>query len=440
MTALMRTVSMKTDGPRLLRIALVQSGRVVEERIVKQRTSVSIGQSERATFVLPGAPDLDLFEKTISGYALNFTDAMNGRVVCEDGIKDLPTLRERSERVGGGYRFELGSEARGKVAVGDSTFLFQFVEPPPPTARPQLPLAVKATLGGQVDWALTMVAAFSFMLHFGFIGAMYSDWSDQVVNEDVTVQGLADLLNSVPAPLAEDHSEDQPSTTTPTHTTPTPSRTISNNAAANNAQPIYMTDHAALALSNRAEAMMVDILGATNSPTAINNAARGEYPITDLSRVAESPLGTTPGSELTLATGSMLTTGDHSLTHLGNTTLDRPHAATVIDVNPPPLGITQIDSVLQTWNIPHADGTIAALKPEYRTCYNKGLAENPQMSGKVVLSVVVQPNGEVQGVTKADGAGLSPKVEQCIIDHTRRASFEQGSGGTLRVPVSLFTQ
>ncbi len=442
MTALMRAASTRADGPRVLRIGLVQSGRVIEERLVKQRTTVSIGQSERATFVLPGAPDVELFEKTKSGYALNFTDAMTGRVVCEDGIKDLATLRARSERGAGVYRFELGSDARGKVVVGDSTFLFQFVEPPPPATRPQLPLAVKATFGGQVDWALTMVAAFSFMLHFGFIGAMYSDWSDQVVSEDVTVQGLADLLNNVPAPIAEEQPVDQTPTTTPTNTTTTtPTRTTSTNATANNPQPGHMNDHAALALSNRAEAMMMDIVGATNSPTVIGNAARGDYAVTDLTKVAESPGGTTPGSELTLTQSSAnVQPGTTRLTDFGNTHIDPTHHVTVIDVKPPPMTFTQIDPIPDNTSIPHADGTIAGLKPQYRNCYNKGLGENSQMSGKVVLSVVVQPNGEVQSVTKVDGSGLSPKVEQCIIDHTQSASFEQGGGGTLRVPVSFFTQ
>lgn len=444
MTALMRTVTPQHAGPRVLRIGLVQSGRVVEERIVKQRTTVSIGQSERATFVLPGAPDVELFERSGDGYALNFTDAMSGRVTCEDGIKDLSTLRARSKRVSGGYRFDLAEDARGKIVVGDSTILFQFVEPPPPAARPQLPLSVKSTLGGQVDWALTMIAAFSFMLHFGFIGAMYSDWSDQVVTEDMTVQGLADMLNKVPAPTPEDHPDDSTPTTTPAPTDantsrPSPSHDRSNSPS-RNAQP--MSDRDAAALSNHAEAMMMDVIGSMGSQTLMDNALRhSDVPVTDLTHVAQSEVGTEPGRELTFGhDGALTNPGDHrSITDLGKTGLDHHAQVVQVDVKPPPSDL-RIDPIPPTVNIPHADGTIAALKPAYRSCYNKGLAEDPHMAGKVVLSVVVQPNGEVQSVSKVDGSGLSSKVEQCIIDKTDHASFEQGQGGTVKVPVSFYTQ
>jgi hypothetical protein len=444
MTALMRTVT-QHEGPRVLRIGLVVSGRVVEERIVKQRTTVSIGQSERATFVLPGAPDVDLFERSGNGYVLNFTDAMMGRVQCADGIKDLASLRARSKRVGSTYCLALAEDARGKVTIGDATFLFQFVEPPPPAARPQLPLSVKGSLGGQIDWALTMVAAFSFMLHFGFIGAMYSDWSDQVVTDDVTVQGLADLLNKVPPPTPEDRIDD-PSTVTPTptdaNTHPTPSHTTNTNANANNAQPGHMSDHAALALNNRAEAMMVDMIGAMNSPTTMEGVLRrSDAPMVDLTQVANSEVGTSPGHDLRLAQNGALTqpNSHQSLTDLGNNHADVHQHAVVTEVTPPP-SFAVITPIPATTSIPGADGTIGALRSGYRSCYNKGLIDDAHMSGKIVLSVVVQPNGEVQSVTKSDGSGLSPKVEQCIIDKTSKASFMQGQGGTLKVPVSFYTQ
>ena len=92
--------------------------------------------------------------------------------------------------------------------MGETTFLFQFVAPPPVQPRPQLPLAVKGGLANQIDWNLTIIAAFSFMLHFGLIGAMYSDWMDPIVNDDVNVQGLIDLASKVPpAPIEEKPAE-----------------------------------------------------------------------------------------------------------------------------------------------------------------------------------------------------------------------------------------
>src|SRR5262245_64055747 len=82
MTAVMRAV-MQQAGPKVLRIGLVQGGRVVEERIIKQRTSVTIGSSEKAMFVITSqavGAQFKLFELVGSDYYLNFLDGMMGRV------------------------------------------------------------------------------------------------------------------------------------------------------------------------------------------------------------------------------------------------------------------------------------------------------------------------------------------------------------------------
>ena len=51
MTAVMRAMQQAT-GPKVLRIGLVAAGRILEERIVKQRTSVTVGPSEKSMFVV----------------------------------------------------------------------------------------------------------------------------------------------------------------------------------------------------------------------------------------------------------------------------------------------------------------------------------------------------------------------------------------------------
>ena len=209
MTAVMRAMAQAT-GPKVLRIGLVQGGRVIEERIIKQRTTVTVGASEKAMFVIPSTAvpaQFKLFELVGGDYYMNFLDGMSGRVALATGITDIGALKGQAKRVGNAYQVKLTEEARGKIVVGETTFLFQFVAPPPVQPRPQLPLAVKGGLANQIDWNLTIIAAFSFMLHFGLIGAMYSDWMDPVVNEDVGIQGLIDLAKSVPPPPIEEKPE-----------------------------------------------------------------------------------------------------------------------------------------------------------------------------------------------------------------------------------------
>ena len=49
------------------------------------------------------------------------------------------------------------------------TILFQFVTPPPPQPRPQLPASVRGSALSGVDWFFTTVAAVSFLLHLIFV-------------------------------------------------------------------------------------------------------------------------------------------------------------------------------------------------------------------------------------------------------------------------------
>ena len=141
-----------------------------------------------------------LFELVGDEYCLNFLDAMSGRVALPTGIADLSVLRGQAKRTQQGvYQLKLTDDSRGKLVLGDVTFLFQFVAPPPVQPKPQLPVAV---LRGatSIDWTTTMIAAFSFLLHFLAIGSLYSDWLDPVVNEEANLASLVDSVKSLPPP------------------------------------------------------------------------------------------------------------------------------------------------------------------------------------------------------------------------------------------------
>ncbi len=164
-----------------------------------------MGPSEKSTFVVQAnlPAQFKLFELIGGDYYLNFLDGMTGRVALATGITDLGALKGQAKRVGPAYQVRLTEEARGKVVIGETTFLFQFVAPPPVQPRPQLPLSVKGGVASQIDWNLTIIAAFSFLLHFGLVGAMYSDWMDPVVNDDLSAS-LLELVAEDRAPAGRE--------------------------------------------------------------------------------------------------------------------------------------------------------------------------------------------------------------------------------------------
>ena len=134
MTAVMRAVAANA-GPKVLRIGVVQGGRVAEERIIKQRTHVTVGASEKNMFVVSSQnlpATFRVFELVGNDYHLNFLDGMSGRIALPTGISDLGMLKGQAKRSAqGAYQVRLTEDSRGKVVIGDTTFLFQFVAPPP---------------------------------------------------------------------------------------------------------------------------------------------------------------------------------------------------------------------------------------------------------------------------------------------------------------------
>ncbi len=458
MTAVMRAMSVQT-GPKVLRIGLVQGGRVIEERIIKQRTSVTIGSNEKSMFVIPSQavpPTFKLFELVGNDYYLNFLDGMTGRVALASGITDIQALRGQAKKVGNAYQIKLTEEARGKVVVGDTTFLFQFVAPPPVQPRPQLPLAVKGGLASQIDWTLTIIAAFSFLLHFGIVGAMYSDWMDPVVGDEFNVAGLVDMMKNIPAPPVQEVTD-----------TTTPTTTSTATAAATTAKPAgggaggkaggsgrsagagNVSDAKAAALSAQAEAMQMQMLAALGGGSAVQGALnRSDIPPVDLSGAAASGAGVAHGTgDLKVGGGGGAVQGGGKgggLGGIGGGTKGEGTGGTAgaERVVKGPTGDAQIGGTTASVPVSGADRVIAGLRPKFKRCYEAGLAQDPGMSGKVVISAKIGPNGEVSSADVASNSGLSPTVASCIAGHIKRATFDApgGSGSTLNIPVTFVQQ
>ncbi len=162
------------DAPKILRIGIKQGERLVEERLVRKRENVTIGQSAKNTLVVPASNALPrsftLFELTPAGYALNFVEGMDGRIAVGEQVLALPALRGgKAQKKGDLWHVQLSDKSRGKVVIGDVTVLFQFVTPPPVQPRPQLPPSVRSSFLQNLDWMLVAVVASSFLIHFGFV-------------------------------------------------------------------------------------------------------------------------------------------------------------------------------------------------------------------------------------------------------------------------------
>lgn len=156
--------------PKILRIGIIQGGRIVEERLVRKRENITIGQSAKNMFVVPSdvlPRQWLLFEVTGNRYVAHFSEGMDARIAVGSEIISLAQLRQsgKIQRKGPSFVLPLDERSRGKIVLGDMTILFQFVTPPPPQPRPQLPASVRGSLTSGVDWFFATIAGISFLVH-----------------------------------------------------------------------------------------------------------------------------------------------------------------------------------------------------------------------------------------------------------------------------------
>ncbi len=453
MTAVMRAVA--STGPRVLRIGIIQGGRVVEERIIKQRTSVTVGSSEKNMFVIPGGDlpqNFRLFELIGSDYHLNFTPSMKGRLALSTGLSDLTVLRGQA-RTGsqGAHQIQLTEDSRGKVVIGDTTFLFQFVAPPPIQPRPQLPVSV--TRGAaSVDWPTTVIAAFSFLVHFCAIGALYSDWLDPVVDYDVNLSALVESVKNLPAPPpVEEPAEEAPSETAPAEApkaeAPKPAQKA---APAADGVKEHLNKAQAAALSNELESLEMATLAALSGvgPATANVLRSGEVPTSALDAAAASEAGVSasgPGGLKLGGAGGTVRPGaaGGGLASIGSTGKTGGTGSGATTAVKGPRGAADVGGAsVAGGSVSDATRVVASMRAGFRACYNRGLSSNPDIEGKIQLAIKVGPTGQVSGVTATKTGNLPADVVDCVKARAASATFAPptGGGAVVQVPVSFVKQ
>lgn len=155
---------------RSLRIGVILGGKIVEEKLVRKRDNITIGQSAKNTFSIPveGMPRTwPLFLVKDDRYFLHFSPSMDGRISDGGQVQPLTALRQSAQRHGEGWILPLPDTARGKIVLGDMTLLFQFVTAPPLQPRPHLPASVRGTLADRIDPQLSIIVGVSILLHLG---------------------------------------------------------------------------------------------------------------------------------------------------------------------------------------------------------------------------------------------------------------------------------
>jgi hypothetical protein len=453
MTAVMRAVAANT-GPKVLRIGVVQAGRVAEERIIKQRTHVTVGASEKNMFVVSTQnlpPTFRLFEIVGNDYHINYLDGMTGRIALPTGISDLGMLKGQAKRSAqGAYQVRLTEDSRGKIVVGDTTFLFQFVAPPPIQPKPQLPVAVLRG-ASSIDWNTTIIAALSFLCHFMALGAIYSDWLDPVIDDEVSVAGLIDSLKNLPPPppIEEKPAEKPDENAKPEKAAEQVKSAAATPAAGPKGPAAPMSAKETAALSNELDKIDMAVLAfAGTGPATAGVLKNGEVPTGSLDQAAASAAAVgAGGGDLNLkGGGGAIRPGaaGGGLAGIGSTGRGTGTEGTGAGakVEGPKGNASVGGAAVSGGTVSNAARVVAGMRAGFRNCYQRGLAENPDAAGSIRLTIRVGAGGEVAGVTPAPSGSLPASVISCVVARAQAAQFDPPEGGSavIAVPVTFVKQ
>lgn len=431
-------------APKILRIGIIQNGKIVEERLVRKRDSVTIGQSTRNTFVVPASNALPrtftIFELTPAGYALNFSDMMDGRVSLGDQVVALPALRQgKAQKKGELWHLLLPERSRGKVIIGDVTVLFQFVTPPPVQPRPQLPPSVRSSLMQNLDWMLVAVVAASFIMHFGFVIYLRNiDWPRKPDIEEIPdrfVQMIVPKKIEEPKPVVaqEEKKEEKKEAKK------------DKGDAAKKAPPKPRDPEAeARAAAERRARLAADvqkmgvlkILGAKGENGSVADLVKGGDVSGDADKVFAQVGGVgvaTTGGGLrskgaggsgSLRGGGSLRASGPGEVGTGERGGERAVKGIVKDSAP-----TDVDGSLDPSVIAREiRGRLGAIK----ACYEAGLKRNPNIGGKLQLRFEVSTVGKVTSAEIENDSMHDEEVASCIKSRVMTWRFPAPSGGSVQ--------
>jgi TonB family protein len=454
MTMAMQAVQVRASGPKVLRIGVIQGDKMIEERIIRARETVTVGTSEKNHFVIANAslpPSFDLFQLVGADYILNFTADMRGRVGLAGGVQSLDQLRTSgaARNAGNYFQVKLADSSRGRVAVGDTTLLFQFIDPPPVQPRPQLPAAVVGGFVAGIDWLFTAFVMFSFMTHFGFIIFLENaDWPVPPTLATIPPE-LSDIIfaepEEPPPPPEDTTPTDEPTEPTPEETaSPEPSHDTPDTSESTPEQQAQQDSDARLASDQAMASVDQVLIGALGADGALHDVLAGGAVVGNSADLMASAGGvgvatSASGGTLRDRTGGGAVGGSGSLGSLrgagatgardegGALTETAPHGrfhAESADEDASSTGDFDQQAVVRM---------IQTRRSAIQACYERELRTTPTLSGRIAVQMTIQESGSVSGVHVTENSMTGgDAVGSCVARVVQGFRFNPGpSGGSV---------
>lgn len=444
--------------PKILRIGVIQAGHIIEEKLVRRPENVTIGSSTRNTITIftAGLPRaFTLFERIGNRYLLNFSEAMDGRVSAGDRILPLLQVAEENlaRRRGDVWQLPLDESSRGKMVLGEVTLLFQFVTPPPPRPRPQLPPSVRGGLIAQMDWLMASCFMACAVSHLALVIYLRNvDWPKEIAIDQIPDRFVKDIVVERPKPVekkvdAPQKGPGEEKKEKKAGSDGDAKKSGKKQEVSAEEQAVRAEAAARAAAERRARLAeelsrvgALKVLGSTGGKTgAVADLLNRGDPGGDADRAFQGVGGVGVASASGSAGGlagrggagagraigieGLRTTGPGAV-ETGGRAEEKEVKGHVREETPDVDG--SLDPNIVAKEVRKRLGAV-------RTCYERALKRNPQLAGKISVCFTIGATGAVsEARVDADTMGDS-EVGDCIVDNVKRWRFPAPDGGSVEV-------
>ena len=184
---------------KLLRIGIIYKSKIIQEKIIYKKKSISIGSSSSNTFVFSSLdlPDkIPVFLCKKNKYFLTFNEQIQGKIAIKDKILDLKALKEQNlaPKKGKYYQLPLSDTNKGKISFNDLTIIFQFISDIPKPIKPQLPAAAKGGWVKSIDLVFSAILMLSFLFHTGALSFLSAQPIPEKISLDNSYNRFVNLI------------------------------------------------------------------------------------------------------------------------------------------------------------------------------------------------------------------------------------------------------
>lgn len=399
---------------RALRVALIQAGRIVEDRTFTGRAKITVGTDAKSTFLVPMAEvplTTAVFDITQKGTSLLFDRQMEGRVSIAGSEAQLQDYAASATPRGSRLSLSLPNDARGRVSVGEVSLLFQFVEQPKTPVAAELPKGARG-LVAQLDRSFLAILAISLAAHFAGVGWL----ANQPVAEerDLTIEEMnidrwASVVMTPPKPKK---STD-------------PEQVAADAPKPKNVEPakpkVASAPLSGEALKKRVRSLgMMGIIGSKgpNGESAFGDIMKD----TGVVEIAEALRGAERGVEV--ASVDDMTASKRKGNETGGTSEIEPVGTNGVKrvdlketLGPSVTGRVSTERIVV--DTPEIDERalaqwIQGRKPAIQGCYEGVLKRSPTLKGRMVIRFAITSRGRVSNVGFDEDTLRSVAVQQCI--------------------------